>query len=514
MPTGALTLEFHHTAVETSAFHQLHRRTLLGHTAVFQHYDVVGTRHGAHPVGNNQHRLACQQAGERTLHLCLVFHIQAGSGLVQQDDGGVLQKRPGDGDALSLSAGEFCAVFPDGSIISLGQAADELPAVGGLGRGPHFLVGGASLAQTDILHHRVVKEHHILKHHRVIGQQGLRVHRGDVHATYLDASLCYIPQPGSQSGAGTLTGPGRTHQGSHFTLPGGKAHAVQHLFSVVGKTHMVELNIVSLWLKHLCTLSRRGVVDLVHAVGGYLGHKHLSDESQALVKRRIHAGNNQQEQKQQHEVDLPGKNQAGSHQNGGGYPQTHDNAGRIDEDAGPQLTLDGDLLMVVDLLIEPGQIALLLIGGADLPDIFQGFLNSVGDTDRGFFRPLGGPGGNPPGTEQQTEGHRHTPQAGDGQPPVIHQQAHCDNRRGEIGPVQIAQHMGPDMFHAVHIAHNGLGQIRQIPLAEVAQRQFAQPLRQTEPGRFHLVIDQSIGGVVLLKMSHKGKNQEYNHQPE
>ena len=33
------------------------------------------------------------------------------------------------------------------------------------------------------------------------------------------------------------------------------------------------------------------------------------------------------------------------------------------------------------------------------------------------------------------------------------------------------------MLHAVHIAHNGLDQIRQIPLAEVAQRQFAQPLR-------------------------------------
>ena len=30
--------------------------------------------------------------------------------------------------------------------------------------------------------------------------------------------------------------------------------------------------------------------------------------------------------------------------------------------------------------------------------------------------------------------------------------------------------MGPDVLHAVHIAHEGLGEIRQIPLAEVAQR--------------------------------------------
>ena len=64
------------------------------------------------------------------------------------------------------------------------------------------------------------------------------------------------------------------------------------------------------------------------------------------------------------------------------------------------------------------------------------------------------------------------------------------------------------MFHAVHIAHDGLGQIRQIPLAEVAQGQLAQPLRQTEAGGLHLVIDQAVGGVVLLQVGHKGQNDK------
>ena len=58
--------------------------------------------------------------------------------------------------------------------------------------------------------------------------------------------------------------------------------------------------------------------------------------------------------------------------------------------------------------------------------------------------------------------------------------------------------MRPDMFHAVHIAHESLGQIRQIPLAEIAQRQPAQPLRQTEAGGLHLVINQAVGVMVLL----------------
>ena len=82
--------------------------------AIFQHHDVVRPGHGAHPVGDDQHRLACQQAGERPLHLGLVLYIQAGGGLVQQDDGGILQKRPSDGDALPLPAGELRPVFSDG----------------------------------------------------------------------------------------------------------------------------------------------------------------------------------------------------------------------------------------------------------------------------------------------------------------------------------------------------------------------------------------------------------------
>ena len=48
---------------------------------------MVRPGHGAHSVGDDQHRLTGQQAGEGALHLGLVLHIQAGGGLVQQDDG-------------------------------------------------------------------------------------------------------------------------------------------------------------------------------------------------------------------------------------------------------------------------------------------------------------------------------------------------------------------------------------------------------------------------------------------
>ena len=41
--------------------------------------------------------------------------------------------------------------------------------------------------------------------------------------------------------------------------------------------------------------------------------------------------------------------------------------------------------MLVDLLIKTGQIPLLLVRGADLPDVFQGLLDAVGHPEGAAF---------------------------------------------------------------------------------------------------------------------------------
>ena len=164
--------------------------------------------------------------------------------------------------------------------------------------------------------------------------------------------------------------------------------------------------------------------------------------------------------------------------------------------------------MVINFPVKSFQIPLLLIGGADLPHIFQRLLNAVGDSDGRFFRPLGGAGGHLSAAEQQTEGHLHAPQAGNRQPPVVHEQADGDERRGDVRAVQIPQHMTPDVLHAVDVPHESLGEVGQIPLAEVAQRQFAKPLRKTQAGRFDLAVHQPVGGLVLLQMGEKGQQDK------
>ena len=121
---------------------------------------------------------------------------------------------------------------------------------------------------------------------------------------------------------------------------------------------MVKHDVVAFGLKDIRPRGDGRLVDLVDAVGGYLGDEHLRDEGQALVKGRIHARDDQQEQEQQHEVDLPGQDQACPRQDGGRYAQAHDHAGGVYEQAGGEFAPNGDFFVLVDLLIEAGQIPL------------------------------------------------------------------------------------------------------------------------------------------------------------
>ena len=50
---------------------------------------------------------------DRALHLTLGFGIERRGGLVEQDDGRVLEQRARDGDALALAAGDLRAVLAD-----------------------------------------------------------------------------------------------------------------------------------------------------------------------------------------------------------------------------------------------------------------------------------------------------------------------------------------------------------------------------------------------------------------
>ena len=211
---------------------------------------------------------------------------------------------------------------------------------------------------------------------------------------------------------------------------------------------------------------------------------------------------------------MAGQNQVGPYEDGRRHAQAHDHAGGIDKDARAQFAPDHDPFVRVDFVVEFLEITLFLVGGTYLAHVFQRLLDAVGYAHRSLFCPFRATAGELARAEQQAECYRYAPQTGEHQPPIVGQKANRDDRRGDIGAIQIAQHMRPDMFHAVHVAHQRLRQVGQIALAKVPQRQLAQPLCQVQTTGFDLVVYQAIGRLVLLQVRCDGQYDKGDHQGE
>ena len=63
---------------------------------------------------------------ERLLNLVLGSHVDAGRGVVEDEDRGVDEESPGDGESLTLAAGEADAALADMGIVSSRGLLDEV----------------------------------------------------------------------------------------------------------------------------------------------------------------------------------------------------------------------------------------------------------------------------------------------------------------------------------------------------------------------------------------------------
>ena len=79
---------------------------LLGNAAVLDHQDAVGGPDGGEPVGDDQGGAAPAQLVEGMLDPGFRDAVQGGGGLVQNEDGRIFQKNPGNGYPLLLAPGQ------------------------------------------------------------------------------------------------------------------------------------------------------------------------------------------------------------------------------------------------------------------------------------------------------------------------------------------------------------------------------------------------------------------------
>ena len=78
--------------------------------SLFQYQNLIGVLNGGKPVGNHQDSFSSCQTLKCHLNFVLVFRVSESGGLIQQNDGGILEDCPRKSDALLLPAGELDAL--------------------------------------------------------------------------------------------------------------------------------------------------------------------------------------------------------------------------------------------------------------------------------------------------------------------------------------------------------------------------------------------------------------------
>src|ERR1700675_2357096 len=88
--------------------------------------------------------------------------VDAGEGIVEDQDARAAEKGAGDGSALLLASGESDAAFSDGGVVAFGETFDVLRDVGGFGGGFDVVQLGLAIfsryAEGDILADGVAEE--------------------------------------------------------------------------------------------------------------------------------------------------------------------------------------------------------------------------------------------------------------------------------------------------------------------------------------------------------------------
>ena len=105
---------------------QLGVRAAFDDAAPLVDQDQVRPQDRREPVGDGDRGPACLQPLEGLLDQALADRVEGGRGLVEDQDPGVLQQHPGDGDALLLAAGELVAALADDRVVAVRQLHDPV----------------------------------------------------------------------------------------------------------------------------------------------------------------------------------------------------------------------------------------------------------------------------------------------------------------------------------------------------------------------------------------------------
>ena len=157
---------------------------------------------------DDEDRAPGRQTGQRRLNAVLRGGVDGGDGLVEDQDRGVLQQRPGDREALALSAGQVRSAVGEQRVEAVGESGDHVVALRGVQRLPDLVVGCRGAAEGEVEAHGVVEEVDVLEHRCHGAQHSSTADVADIRSADAHAAGVSIPQARDEIGDCRLSGAG------------------------------------------------------------------------------------------------------------------------------------------------------------------------------------------------------------------------------------------------------------------------------------------------------------------
>jgi len=234
-------------------------------------------------VGNDQGGASDHQVFEGLLDFQFRFTVQGRRGFIQDQDGGILEERPGDAETLPLASGKDRALLADDRVETVRQLVDELESVGRTGRLDDFLLALLNVAVGDVVAHGIVKEDGLLGNDADLGPQRGDGDVAEVGSVDEDGAPGDFIEAGDEVDEGGFAGTAHPHDGDQFPGPYREVDVLQHRFVAVVEMDMPEFDAPGnggQWEGARALDDFRGRVEnVVDPVGG----------GNALLERQVHA---------------------------------------------------------------------------------------------------------------------------------------------------------------------------------------------------------------------------------
>ena len=147
-------------------------RTAFDNVAGLHHQNLVSIFDGGQAMGHNKACATLHQFFKGILHQHLGAGVDAGGGLVQNQNRRTPQHDPRNAEQLPLPLTDIAAVLGNLCVVSVRQAADKAVGACLLGCGYDLLAGGVRFAVGDVFCNRTGFEPCFLQHHAQIVSMG------------------------------------------------------------------------------------------------------------------------------------------------------------------------------------------------------------------------------------------------------------------------------------------------------------------------------------------------------